>query len=185
MGFLKPDITSRQPRSQASPLSDELIKFLTEMITGNAEPGSGGPFGAAQQGLADFATARSSPEQFLELMGPLREMFNRETDRQVAQTTESFGASGNRLSTGLAREGGRQRTERGTNLDALISQLFLSEQENLLKAFELMRSPFLDIGKLGILPEDTIVNDSPFVTGANIFGNLASGAGDVITAVKG
>ena len=182
MGFLKPDITSRQPRSQASPLSDELIKFLTEMITGTAEPGSGGPFGDAQRGIQDFATARSSPEQFLELMGPLREMFNRETDKQVAQTRESFGVTGNRLSTGLAREEGRQRTERGTDLDALISGLFLKEQENLLKSFELLRSPFLDIARQGILPEDTIINDSSFVAASKVFGDLAKGGAAIAGA---
>lgn len=178
MGFLQPDIETRQPKSQATGLSEELIQLLTGMVTSE----TGGGFAEAQKGFSDFASARSSPEQFLELMGPLREMFDRETERQVSQTREGFSATGNRQSLGLAREEGRQRTERGTNLDALISDLFLKEQGNLLKAFELMRAPFTGIGSQGIFEEDSFVIDSPFTTFTRGIGDLAQGAGAVVRA---
>lgn len=178
MSFLDPTIEARQPKSQATPLSEELIQLLTGMVTSE----TGGGFAEGQKGISDFASARSSPEQFLELMGPLREMFDRETERQVSQTREGFSATGNRQSLGLAREEGRQRTERGTNLDALISDLFLKEQSNLLRAFESLRSPFIDFGKLGILPEDTFLKDSRFTTITRGIGDLGQGAAAVVAA---
>ena len=178
MSFLDPKIETRQPKSQATPLSEELIQLLTGMVTSE----TGGGFAEGQKGISDFASARSSPEQFLELMGPLREMFDRETERQVSQTREGFSATGNRQSLGLAREEGRQRTERGTNLDALISDLFLKEQSNLLRAFESLRSPFIDFGKLGILPEDTFIKDPRFTTLTRGIGDLAKGGAAIAGA---
>ncbi len=182
--LFKPDIEARQPKSQATPLSQGILDFLTRSISGEGEEG-GGDFGFAQQGFRDFATARSTPEQFLELMGPLRAIFERETEKSVAQTREGFSATGNRQGTGLAREEGRVRTEQATNLDALMSQLFLREQDNLLKALSGLREPFTQFGAQGILPEQTIVSDSPFVTLTKTLADLAKGAGAVIGEVKG
>ncbi len=183
MGFLKPDIEAREVRSQASPLSDELLKFLTGNLTGEGVAGGGGDVGFAQQGLRDFATARSTPEQFLELMGPLRAIFERQTEVDVAKTREGAVATGNRQSIGLAREEGRVRTESNTNLQALLSDLFLKEQSNLVNALGAIRQPFLDFAQLGINPDQTIISDSPFVQGAKTLADLAKGAGAVIDAV--
>ncbi len=185
MSFLKPDIEARQPKSQATPLSQGILDFLLKNLSGEGEEGAGGDLGVAQQGFRDFATARSTPEQFLELMGPLRAIFERETEKDVAQTREGFSATGNRQGTGLAREEGRVRTEQATNLDALMSQLFLREQDNLLKALSGLREPFTQFGSQGILPEQTIVSDSPFVTLTKTLADLAKGAGAVIGEVKG
>ena len=64
MSFLDPKIEARQPKAQASPLSEELIQLLTSMVTSE----TGGGFAEGQKGISDFASARSSPEQFLELL---------------------------------------------------------------------------------------------------------------------
>jgi hypothetical protein len=94
-------------------------------------------------------------------MGPLRKLFQQDTDRAAADTREAFGATGNRMSSALAREEGRMRGERGTQLDALMSQLFLGEQGNLLNAIGLQGqlgtqalTPFMTLGSMGILPEE-------------------------------
>ena len=184
MGFLKPRVEGRPVKSQATPLAEGILEFLVNSLSGEGGAEGGGDFGAAQRGLGEFAEARSSPEQFLELMGPLRAMFDRETERNVAQTKEDFSVTGNRLGTGLAREAGRVRTERSTDLDALMSQLFLQEQDKLLTALTSLRDPFVQFGSQGIQPDKTIVSDAPFVAITKTLADLAKGAGALIGGVK-
>ena len=191
MGFLKPDIESREVKSQATPLAEGVLSRLMTMLTEGGQLGD--PIGpgqtAAAAGVQDFITARETPDQFLELMGPLRDVFNRQTDRAAAQTRESLGATGNRFSTSLIKEEGRLRGERGTELDAMISQLFLQDQGSLLQALGLQNqfatsalSPFLNLSGLGINPDQTIVSDSPFVTYMKLLTDSAEAAGSVIAA---
>ena len=185
MGFLKPRIEGRQVKTQATPLAEGILDFLMKSLSGEGGVEGGGGFGAAQRGFAEFAEARSTPEQFLELMGPLRAVFERQTERDVAQTREGFSAAGGRLGTGLAREEGRVRTERSTELDALMSQLFLQEQDKLLTALSGLRAPFMQFGAQGIQPEQTVVTDAPFVAFTKVLADLAKGGGAVIGAAKG
>lgn len=159
-------------------------------IMNPTRPGQfGDPLGALQteaaSGVQDFIGARETPEQFLELMGPLRDVFNRQTDLDAAQTKESLGQSGNRFSTAVPSLIGRQRGERATQLDALMSQAFLQEQGGLLQALGMLQGfgqeatrPFFDFAKMGILPEQTVVQDSPFVTGAGVLT-------DILKAISG
>lgn len=134
-------------------------------------PDFGGGFGKGQiagaEGIQDFISARQSPEQFAELMGPLRKMFDIETERAAAAQRESLGMTGNRFSTSLAREQGRLRGERSTELDALMSQLFLGEQGKLLQALGMQHDmgtaaiePFFRFAEMGILPEQLYKQDS-------------------------
>lgn len=170
--LLKPNVESREVRSQATPLAEDVLAQLRAEIAGGT---FGAGVGPAQQGAISsaqgFIKARESPEQFLQLMGPLREMFNIQTEKDVAQTREGFGAAGGRLSKGLAREEGRVRNERGIAGDAAISQLFLQDQDRLLQGINLLGSlgaqsllPFLQLGGMGINPEAQIVNDSPLMS---------------------
>ena len=172
MGFLKPDIESKEVKSQATPLAENVLTRLMALLS---EGGLGTPIGpgqtAAAGGIQDFIGARETPEQFLELMGPLREVFNRETGRIQAQQKETFGQIGSRFSSSLAGETGRVGRERATDLDAMISQLFLQDQGSLLQALGMQQQfgqqaldPFLQMAGLGISPDQTIVSDSPFVT---------------------
>ena len=190
MGFLKPDIEAHQPKSQATPLSSDILQMLREAIKGGTfGEGLGSQQKAAGEGVERFIGARETPEQFLELMGPLREQFARETERGVAGQRESLGLTGNRFSESLLREEGRFRRERGTDIDALMSNLFLQDQGNLLSALGLQgqlgqqaTQPFFDFASLGIRPEETVVSDSPWVT---FFKLMTEGAKGVGTAAAG
>lgn len=134
-------------------------------------PDFGGGFGKGQiagaEGIQDYISARQTPDQFAELMDPLRKMFDIETERAAAAQKESLGMTGNRFSTSLAREQGRLRGERATQLDALMSQLFLGEQGNLLQALGMQHQmgseaiePFFQFAEMGILPEQLYKQDS-------------------------
>ena len=184
MGFLKPEVEGFQPKSQATPLSGDILSMLRGLMSGGQ---FGEPIGPGQQaaagGIQDFISARETPDQFLELMGPLRESFNRETGRIQAQQKETFGGLGNRFSTSLARETGRVGRERGTDLDAMISQMFLQDQGSLLQALGMQQQfgqqatqPFFDCAKLGIVPEEPVVTDSPWTTLLQILTEAAGAA---------
>ena len=81
------------------------------------------------------------------------------------------------LTTQLARElSGLRLQQESTEAQALaqaISGLFSQGQQNVLPAFEL--------ASLGILPEDTIVGDSPLTQGANVLSAIAS----IVGAARG
>jgi hypothetical protein len=124
---------------------------------------------AAGESISKYIAARESPEAFEELMGPIREAFNLDTEKIAAQQKEELGVIGGRFGTGLAREQGRLRGERGLELDSLMSQLFLGEQQNLLGAIGTQGqlgtaaiAPFLQALTLGVQPEETVVGNSPF-----------------------
>lgn len=77
---------------------------------------------------------------------------------------------GNRFGTPLAREEGRVRGEAGLNLDALISNLFLNEQGNLLNAINSMQTmgvqntaPAFNMAQQGVHQDQTIVTDDPLM----------------------
>ena len=116
-----------------------------------------------------------TPEQFAELIAPLQELFNKQTDRGVAATKEGISAVGGRFSASSQRQEGRQRNERAGELDALISNLFFQQQDQLLNALGAQQTfgmqnlqPFLDFAGLGILPENTTVSDSNTTAGIKL-----------------
>ena len=177
---------TKKQKSPATPLSNDILGVLRNMM-------SQGEFGApisptqkaAASGTQDFISDRSNPEMFNELMGPLRKAFERDTDRAAAGQRESIGMLGGRFSTGLAREEGRLRGDRATDLDAMISQMFLQEQGNLLSALGLQgqlgqqfMDPFMDFGKMGIFPDHQVVSDNPWMD----FLKLGATAGAVALA---
>lgn len=172
MGFLKPDIESRETGSQATPLAEDILKLLRGQI-------AGGDFGSGvtktQRSATDsaekFIDDRQSPEAFAELMGPLRKMFDIQTNRSAAATREAFSQTGNRFSTSLGKVESQGRNERDLQLDSLLSELFLQEQGRLLQGIELLGkmgssniAPFMALGQQGINPDQTIVSDSPVMS---------------------
>ena len=187
MGNLtKPKVRTKQPKSQATPLSEDILGMLRGMMS---QGGFGDPISSTQKaaagGTQDFIDARKDTDAFNELMGPLRKAFEVDTDRAAAGQRESLGMLGGRFSTGLAREEGRLRGERATELDAMISQMFLQEQSNLLGALGLQSQqgqsfmqPFMDFGKMGIFEENMFIEDSPW-------DRYAGASKDVLDFAKG
>jgi len=113
-------------------------------------------------------------------MEPIRGASEFQTERDVADTREGFSVLGGRFSSPLASAEGQVKAERGANLDSLISQMFLADQGNLLNAINSMHqqgsqnvAPAFQMAGLGINPENTIVSDSPFVKGMQLFTELA------------
>ncbi len=132
--------------------------------------------------LESFISARETPEMFAELIKPLEAIFNRGTDRAAAQTREGFSATGNRFSTGLAQTESRQRGDRQLDFQGMLSELFFGQQDQLLNAIGQQSAqgaanaqPFFDFAGLGILPENTIVSDSPSTQALKFFTELAQG----------
>ena len=169
MGIFKPQIEKESVESQATPLAGDVLQMLIQQLTGGTAGEGFGPQQRAGGSIQQFIDARADPAKFLELMAPLREAFNLQTDRSAAQTREGFGAQGARLSTSLARTEGRQRGERDIQLDSLISQMFLADQGNLLRAIGAQQefgtqnlAPFFNLAGQGIFPENTIIQDSQF-----------------------
>jgi hypothetical protein len=188
MGFLKPDINTQQPKSQATPLSQDVLNLLRQAIAGG---NMGSPMSAsgkeAESSLSGFIKDRQSPEMFNELMGPLREAFGLQTEKDVAKTREGMSAMGNRFGTPMLREEGRVRNEANIGLNDQISRLFLGEQANLLKGIGMQGDmaaqnlqPFYDFAGLGILPENQFVTDNPWMTLISELikaGGMAAGGG--------
>lgn len=193
MGFLRPEIRAHQPKSPATPLAEDVLANLRRQLTGGVYGEGVGPLQReAGTAIRQFVEARQTPDQFANLLQPIIDINRREVDRGAAQIRESFGAMGQRLGTPLARAEGDFRAEAGQNLDRLLSQLFMQEQGNLLQALGLMQTmgdmniqPFLQMASLGILPENTIVTDSPWVTGAQTIAGLMEGVGSLAGGFKG
>lgn len=162
--------------------------MLGSLTSGELGTGVGAGQKAAGRNVQDYISARGDMGAFEELMGPLRKVFQAETDRGAAQIRESFGATGNRMSTGLAREEGLFRGESADRLNALMSQLFLGEQSNLLNAIGLQGqlgkeaiAPVFSLASMGILPEELYNMGSKW----DRYTGVATDIIDTLTGLKG
>lgn len=187
---LGPEVTSRQPRSQATPLAEDFLNLLRREIAGGTFgeglPGLGRESGTA---IRQFIENRASPENFARLAAPLTDISRRETDRSAADLREGFSIAGSRFGTPMAMGEARLRSDAGQNLDATLSNLFQSEQGNLLSGIGMMNQigmqgimPFLQMAMQGIMPEQTMIQENPFMTLLGGLGGLGMGAG---TAAQG
>ena len=184
--IFKPSVETKQPKSQATPLSGDILEWLRSTFQGGVGgdtlgQGIGAPQQAAGENISDFIAGSKDLEAFNEMLGPLRKSFGRETQRGEAAIKESMGALGNRFSTSTQKNVGQFRGERASQIESLIADMFLRNQSNLLGAIGQQQQfgiqnlqPFFDFAGLGILPEDLLVGDSPFSQIAN---PLAQGAG--------
>jgi hypothetical protein len=193
MGFLRPEITSRQQRSPATPLGENVLAQLSQYFN-SADFGKGvsAPNREAMGSVDSFIKARETPDQFMSLMGPLREVFQINTDRAAGEVREGFSQTGGRLSTALGREEGKARNEGNLNLEALMSQLFLGDQANLLNAIGQKQNmavqntaPVFDFGAAGVLPDQTIIQDSPAKMIFQGIGELLKAASASASAIRG
>lgn len=193
--MLKPVVSSRQQKSQATPLGEDILSLLKKQLT-SSDTFGGGVTGAQQgamKSMDKFIGARETPEQFMKLMGPLKEMFQLNTDKSAAQTRESFGATGNRMSRSAMKAEGATRNEGNLSLQAMLSQLFMGDQANLLGAIGQKQqmanqniAPALDFGAMGIMPDQTMINDSTATTLFKGFNELLkSGTGVAKTIATG
>lgn len=193
MGFLKPNIETRQPRSQASPLAEDFLGLLRKQLLGGTF-GEGLTGGQREAGTAikQFVNARQTPEQFNKLAAPLIDLSNLNLDRSASDLRESFGAAGNRFGSGAAGGEAKLRSEANTNLNAQLSELFNSQQGQLLQGIMGMQQfglqnlqPFMDFASQGILPEQMFVQDSPFVQSMKLLTQLVDAAGGAAKGFKG
>lgn len=168
---MQPNVESREVKSQATPLAGDVLDVLRKQITGGTFGEGFGPLQReAGTAIQQFTHNRADPANFAKLMGPLREMFNTQTDRGAAQVREGMGAAGNRFSTSTMREEGRFRGERANALDAQIGQMFQESQNQLLQGLGMMQNfgaqnvnPFFQMASQGINPENQIVTEDPIM----------------------
>lgn len=188
----RPRIEAHQPKTQATPLSGDILTLLRSAIEGGT---IGEGLTAHQQeagaGVRDFIDARQTPDAFMALMGPLREAFNLQTEKAVGGMREGMAPLGARMGTSAGRVEGQMRGERDLQLDSLLSQLFLQEQGALLQALGMQHGmgqsnmqPAFDFGAMGIMPEQLMVRDSSFLTAMKGLSELMQGAGSVWGAAK-
>lgn len=190
MSFLQPEIKAKQPRSQATPLSEDVLDVLRKQVLGGAFGEGLGPL-QREAGTAtrQFIKSRQTMDDFGKLAQPLIDISRRETDRSAADLRESFGIAGSRFGTPLAFGESRLRTDAGQNLDATLAELFQQEQGRLLEAIGMLQSigqqniePIMNMAQLGVLPEEMFAVDSPWMLAIEGIAALAEGAG---TAASG
>lgn len=192
MGFLRPEVQAQQVRSQATPLAEDVLENLRRQLRGGVYGEGVGPLQReAGTAIRQFMAARETPERFESLAQPMIDISRRETDRGAAQLRENLGTAGLRLGTPATQAEGRFRAEAGQNLDSLLAQLFSQEQANLLQSIGMLQSmgvsniaPFLQMAGLGIIPDQTIVTDSPWVIGAETAAGLMEGLGSLLGGLK-
>lgn len=187
MSFLQPDVTQQQTQSQASPLAQDTLQALRANI------------GGLEQGLSTSRQAGTAIRQFVE-SGPNRlpEQQRNALEATQAQTRESaldqiaeeMSISGNAL--GSAR--GFATAETMSRLIPRQTQQLFQEERR--RANQRLRGigqmarigqqnmrPFLELASQGILPEQTIVRQSPFMLGIQGLSGLARGAGSIAAGV--
>ena len=75
MGFLQPRIETRQPRSQATPLAEDVLGLLRKQILGGTfGEGAGSLQREAGTAIRQFVNARQTPDLFKELAAPIMEL---------------------------------------------------------------------------------------------------------------
>jgi hypothetical protein len=126
-------------------------------------------------------TASGVTNQTSGLIDAVTQRSNVATDRGAAQIRESFGAQGNRLSTGLARTEGQFRNEAGFDLSQIIAGINNQQAGRETQAAQFDASAnnqilqiLSGIAGTGILPEELLV--SPGIGSQILSGLLQTGA---------
>jgi hypothetical protein len=163
--------------SQATPLAEDFMKMLQGWL---ANP-SGTPSGPQQRtgvgsGVDQYMnspaariggvnTAGQVQDYSTQLMDAVTARSGLATDRNAAQIRESFGASGNRISSSLAAKEGQYRNEAGMNLDQIIAQILTEQGDRTQSARQFdvganqaALNPYMQAMQLGALPEEVIAS---------------------------
>lgn len=172
MGMLRPRVKTQQPVSIGTPLAKDFISALQESLRAGGLGTPVGPVAAkTSAALDEFIRQRSDPSNFLATVEPLKELFDRETERGIAALRESMGMMGQRFGTPLAKEEANLRLERNNQLNSMINELFRQEQANLLSALGLQKSladsgiePYLQVALGSNFPSIFSVVDSPIIS---------------------
>lgn len=181
----------QEVRSQATPLSEDILSLLRGQIS-KGELGAGvGPL-QREAGTAarQFVSSGGGRFDLSPLLGQLEEIQRRRVSESTGDLRESFGIAGTRFGTPLATGEGRLRRELETEFGAQTGELlrteFGAQQQRLLQGIELLQNlgqenlePFLMLAQLGINPE--VFTENPFVTA---LAGLAGGAQGV-AAIRG
>ena len=173
MGIFKPTVDTRQPTSPATPFAEDFLKILSGELSKGFGTGVGPLQREAGTAARQFVSSGGGSFPLSELFANLEAVQNRRVGEQAADLREGFGALGSRFGTPLAGAESRFRrdTERdfAATLGELSRQEFGAQQQRMLQGIQLLNqiglgsiAPFLDIAKLGILPEAFVVGDSPF-----------------------
>jgi hypothetical protein len=188
-----------QPRSQASPLADDILKRFQGMLDEGAFGTGVGPLQrsagkAAEQFVNSGPTVAGSKFNLDELVSGLTAINKRQTDTSVGDLRESFGALGSRYGTPLAVGESNVRAQGNEQLLTNINQAYLqadqSDQNRRqidLAGIQTLAgigtqsiNPFLQLGSQGILPEETTVSANPWLQ----FGSALVGGVSGVAAAR-
>ncbi len=120
------------------------------------------------------------------LLKQLEEIQRRRVGETTADIREGFGIAGSRFGTpvavGQARAAGELETQFGAQVGELLRQEFANQQQRMLQGISLLQNigtanlePFLRFAGMGIMPEQTVFEQNPLVTGLETVGGLAGG----------
>lgn len=180
MSVLKPKVSQAQRTSQATPFAQDVLQALRAQF---AEEGFGNGFGALQReaGTSARQFVNSGGGQFntSELFSNMEKIHDRKVDEGAQGLREAFAAIGGRFGDGLAKAEGDFRANEAANFGAQIGEIqrqeFASQQDRLLKGIMAMfdmgtqaNAPIWGMASSGIIPSDTVVQDSPFSQGLGI-----------------
>lgn len=186
---MEPSIETRQPESQATPLSEDVVQLLENRIS---------QFGAGMTGTRQAGTAI---RQFVE-SGPgalpeeqqraIEQTQSQARERALDQIGEEFSVMGGTQGSPagftaaetMSRLAPRQTQQRFAEQRRRAAQQ-LSAAGQLAQISQAMQQPFLNVAQQGIMPEQTIVGESPFSQISGTVGGLLQGAGRFAQAFSG
>jgi len=198
--------------SQATPFAEQLLALLGgQMGMGGMQQREGalnaGAFGTgvgplqqeAGTAIRQFVEGGGMPFKLSPLVGRMQDIFARQTEAGAAGIREGMGGMGLRFSTPLAAEEGKFRREAGTDFMATLGNIFREEHQrniqNLMGGMGMMQqfgqqniAPFMQLGQMGILPEEIMMQKNPLMQGLDIaagIGQMIPGIGTAIGAGKG
>lgn len=141
--------------------------------------------------LEQFISSGGGRFDLSKLASDLEAIHQRRTEEGVADLREGFGIAGTRAGTsqavGEARFRGQAEQDFAATIGELFRRSFEERQNRLLAAINLLQNmgaqnlaPFFQLASLGILPEQTIVQQNPFATGLQALAGGATGAGNLL-----
>ena len=190
-----------QPRSQATPLSEDVIRELQGRISSSL----GQSFGNIGEAGTNIRQLLSSGGGIRDVASPgnyitnLEAIFQRNLDRSVADLREGTSITGNRFGTGGQLAESRLRSDAltdfggklselelglnqvGIQRDTGVAQLMAGLSQTLAGLGQTEMAPFLALASQGIIPEEVIASPNPWL---QLGTSLIQGAGNFYGAKK-
>jgi hypothetical protein len=190
---MKPNVRTKEVKSQATPLANDVLGFLQRQIQGGT---FGGGFGALQQqagtGIQQFVNSGGGSFDRSPQIEALKKLHGFDLNKGMADLSEMFGQAGGRFGSGLAGATGdyvsKSNAEFENNIGSLLGSDFANQQNRLLSGLGLMgqmgessMAPFWQMAMTGINPENVIVDPSKMQQ----ISGLAAGIGSMVPKFQG